>query len=435
MEINNLMNKTQHGFRSGRSTISQLLHYLDSILTKLEEGKEVDSIYLDFAKAFDKVDHQILLKKVASLNIGGKILKWIETFLISRKQSVKVEQELSESVQVLSGVPQGSVLGSLLFLILMIDIDDGIIDSILASFADDTRIWSALKDFLQTNNLQEELNKVYKWAEINNMQFNESKFELMYFGNNKSDISYNSPTGSVITKKDTIKDLGIIFEDKLLFHKHITSIVAKGHRIAGWSLRTFKSRKTKVILTLLKSLVISQVEYACVIWSPVDMKHINLIENVQRKFTSRFACFQKYDDALQMPVCSKDYPDRLKELKIYSLQRRRERYMILYLYKIIISAVPNPGLDINYNIRTKINVRPKSCNVSVNWVKKARTSSFFFQGPRLYNSLPPELRELENIAIPEKKHVDIFKRKLDSYLETIPDNPGSLRNSLCPMLL
>ena len=127
--------------------------------------------------------------------------------------------------------------------------------------------------------------------------------------------------------------------------------------------------------------------------------------------------------------------DRLKELEIYSLQRRRERYMILYLYKIIITAVPNPGLDINYNIRTKINVRPKSCNLSVNWVKKARTSSFFFQGPRLQNSLPLELRELENIAIPEKKHVDIFKRKLDSYLETIPDNPGSLRNSLCPMLL
>ena len=265
LETNQLMNHTQHGFRSGRSTHSQLLHYLDSVLTTLEEGDEVDSIYLDFAKAFDKVDHNILLTKVASLNIGGKVLHWLETFLKCRRQSVKVEEEFSESVPVTSGVPQGSVLGPLLFLILMIDIDDDILDSILGSFADDTRIWGTLRDFLQLNPIQAELNKVYHWAQINNMEFNEPKFEQMHFGTGNIQLQYTSPTGSVITTKDTIKDLGVIFEDNLLFHKHIISTVAKGHRIAGWSLRTFKSRETNVMLTLLKSLVVSQVEYACII--------------------------------------------------------------------------------------------------------------------------------------------------------------------------
>ena len=358
LETNHLMNNTQHGFRSGRSTLSQLLHYLDSVLTKLEEGDEVDSIYLDFAKAFDKVDHHILLTKVASLNIGGKVLQWLDTFLKCRRQSVKVEEEFSESVPVTSGVPQGSVLGPLLFLILMIDIDDDILDSILGSFADDTRIWGTLRDFLQLNTIQAELNKVYHWAQINNMEFNEPKFEQMHFGKGNSQLQYTSPTGSVITRKNTIKDLGVIFEDNLLFHKHIISTVAKCHRIAGWSLRTFKSRATNVMLTLLKSLVVSQVEYACIIWSPIDMEHINLLENVQRKFTSRFACFQEYDDNLQMPICRTDYPNRLQHLHLYSLQRRRERYLILYIYKIIISAVPNPGLEVTYNIRTKLQVTP-----------------------------------------------------------------------------
>ena len=112
MEINNMMNVTQHGFRSGRSTISQLLHYYDDIFTKIEEGKEVDSVYLDVSKAFDKVDHNILLKKMESLKIGGNILRWVEVFLKERKQVVRIEGSFSDPVAVISGVPQGSCLGA-----------------------------------------------------------------------------------------------------------------------------------------------------------------------------------------------------------------------------------------------------------------------------------------------------------------------------------
>ena len=123
LDAQGLMNKTQHGFRSRFSTITQILTYYDSVLTMLEEGCPVDAIYLDFSKAFDKVDHRILMKKLESLGITGKLLKWIEVFLTNRQQQVRIGDVLSEREWVKSGVPHGSVLGPLLFLIMVIDID------------------------------------------------------------------------------------------------------------------------------------------------------------------------------------------------------------------------------------------------------------------------------------------------------------------------
>ena len=183
------------------------------------------------------------------------------------------------------------------------------------------------------------------------------------------------------------------------------------------------------MLTVLKSLIVSNVEYACIIWSPTDSCHIKLIEGVQRKFTSRFACFQTYDENLGMSVCTTQYHDRLKILKIYSLERRRERYMIIYMYKIVTGMVPNPGLTITYDPRRKLFVAPKMASrTATAWVKKVRRSSFMFQGPVLYNKLPAVFRE-----ITQEPDVNSFKRKLDLHLATIPDLPGTQMNSLAAL--
>ena len=124
LETNKLMNHSQHGFRRGRSCLSQLLVHYDKVLKRMENGENVDIIYLDFVKAFDKVDHHVTLKKLTALGIGGKLIKWIETFLTDRCQSVIVNGASSSAREVLSGVPQGSVLGPLLFLVLLGDIDE-----------------------------------------------------------------------------------------------------------------------------------------------------------------------------------------------------------------------------------------------------------------------------------------------------------------------
>ena len=428
LEENNLMNETQHGFRTGRSTITQLLNYYDSIMTMLEEGCSVDSIYLDFSKAFDKVDHNILLAKITNLGIGGKIHAWIATFLKHRHQSVRVEGYLSEKVWVKSGVPQGSVLGPLLFLIMMYDINKNIIDSTLSSFADDTRLWRKIRNLQEANELQNDLSKLYEWAQINNMDFNPEKFEGMSYGLDEEQ-SYKAPDSTTIKQLNVVKDLGIYMAEDMQFKQHIRNIVAKGQRMVGWILRTIKSRNAQHMKTFLKTLVISQMEYCSILWSPSDQVSINLLESVQAKFTRRISSYQEYDDTLKMPVCIKAYTERLADLKIYSLERRRERRQIQYIYKIIIGLLPNPGFSWNYNIRTKYRIEPK-INKKQGWISRVRNSSFSVKGPLLFNSLHPQLRELEDTTKSKLQNVSIFKRKLDKYLKEIPDIPGRANSIL-----
>ena len=150
---------SQHGFRIG-----QLLQQYDKILSSLESGDNVDVVYIDFAKAFDKVDFDILLEKNSKLSIGGKLRRWVHPFLTGRTQRVIVNGILSAPSPVMSGVPQGSVLGPLLFLILIGDIDEGLSISVLSCFAGDTRMVAAISTLFHAMNFQADLEKVYDMA-------------------------------------------------------------------------------------------------------------------------------------------------------------------------------------------------------------------------------------------------------------------------------
>ena len=164
-------------------------------------------LYLNFSKAFDKVDHAILLKKLSLIGIRGKVLKWIESFLTSRTQRVMVNGVLSEPAPVLSGVPQGSVLGPLLFLVLIGDIDSDILSSFVSSFADDTRLFRGITGVRDASSLQTDLEKVYQWAENNNMLYNNKKFEALRYGPDqvlKATTNYTAPDGSIIPEKDHV---------------------------------------------------------------------------------------------------------------------------------------------------------------------------------------------------------------------------------------
>ena len=434
LEDNNLTNVTQHGFTARKSTISQILSYLDDVYRKLEEGVEVDAVYLDFAKAFDKVDHGILLKKLYRLKIQGRILKWIGSFLRDRVQRVRVGNVLSDPARVTSGVPQGSVLGPVLFLVMMIDIDSNINNSSLGSFADDTKVWGdvdAQSVEQGVTNIQDDLNSLYLWARNNNMVFNDKKFQGLSFGISGRSPHYTTGSGESIEFVDCVKDLGVLVESNLHFNKHIRSMAAKGHRIAEWSFRTISDRSTPTLKTILKCLVIPQFESQSVIWSPHDQDHINMLEGVQRRFTSRFPAFRAWDSVLDMEICNIEYKDRLESLGLYSIQRRHERYLILYTYKIANKFVPNPGFTIDYDPRRKLRVNPiTSPPHAPTWVKNARSHSFFERGPRLFNKLPVALRERADIPLPTKSHLDTYKRQLDKHLHKYVDYPGRSGNGL-----
>ena len=142
--------------------------------------------------------------------------------------------------------------------------------------------------------------------------------------------------------------------------------------------------------------------------------------------------FQRFDQTLNMPVCNVHYHDRLKRLKIYSLERRRDRYTILYVYKIVLGTVPNPGLQYTNYERHGIKVTPKFNRKSM--VQSIRNASFFVKGPLMYNKLPLHLRLTKWLTEPTAANVMKFKTELDSYLSTIPDLPGTFNNSLAPKI-
>ena len=167
LDQNNCLNSTQHGFRHDRSCLSALFDVFDNIMHMLDSNSSVDMVYFDFSKAFDKVDHGILLHKLRAVGITGHIGIWLFHFLIDSSHFVRLPGVLDHPV--LSGVPQGTVLGPLLFLIMISDIDKDVSACKLVSFADDTRLYSGVGDVADCDKLQLDLNAVYDWASSNNM--------------------------------------------------------------------------------------------------------------------------------------------------------------------------------------------------------------------------------------------------------------------------
>ena len=414
---NDLFNNTQHGFTIGRSCLSQLLAYHDRVLSIIENGLNVDTVYLDFAKAFDKVDHQIVLKKLSILGVRGKMLSWIESFLTSRTQSVVVNGVLSEPAPVTSGVPQGSVIGPLLFLVLISDIDANIALSFLSSFADDTRLSRAVAGVSDASALQTDMEAVYQWAADNNMTFNDLKFEMLRFGPDstlKLTTNYTSPKGTIIDSKDHVKDLGVMMSADGSFTAHINKICQSARNMCAWILRTFKSRSSELMLTTWKSLVLPILDYCSQLWCPQKRGEIQQIEELQKSFTRKIPGHGR-----------KDYWDRLQSLHMYSLERRRERYRIIYVWKILENMVPNlNAAGTMFKTSTSLRngrqciVPPISKSASTR-VSSLREGSLAVNGAQLFNALPRHLRDITGVELSE------FKKKLDEFLSNVPDQPQS----------
>ena len=156
---NNLINPSQHGFLKARSCLTNMLCFLEDVTKWVNEGSPIDIIYLDLKKAFDNVPHQRLLLKLKTHGLGNGMINWIEKWLIDRRQRVVVDGEVSNGKSVLSGVAQGSVLGPILFLIYINDLDDDITSKVL-KFADDTNVLRKIKSDTDRQQLQDDLNKL-----------------------------------------------------------------------------------------------------------------------------------------------------------------------------------------------------------------------------------------------------------------------------------
>ena len=224
------LSNLNHGFRRGMSCDSQLLLLSQDILGALELGQRVDMVILDFTRAFDKVPHDLLLQKLSHHGITGNIHKWITSWLLNRTQVVQVDGAKSDSVNVTSGVPQGSVLGPLLFLIFINDIHCNI-SSQLRLFADDTLVYRVIESDQDYQTLQNDLNKLTEWAKLWGMEFNVDKCYVMhimskYKKRHEVCIPYQM-LGKDLTRVTNNPYLGVLFNENMSSSPHIQSTVAK----------------------------------------------------------------------------------------------------------------------------------------------------------------------------------------------------------------
>jgi hypothetical protein len=280
------ISKEQFGFIKGRSTTLQLLKFLDEVTTEIEQGHPVDVCYMDFKKAFDIVPHKRLLMKTEATGINGTILQWITDFLTLRTQKGVVNWSASPETEVTSGVPQGSILGPLLFVIYINDLPP-CTQSRVKLYADDTKVYTAIRSQDDQRILQEDLDHLSEWSDKWKLKFHPGKCTIMTLGQRTLPERTYSLTcegeRKTLTRTQAETDLGVIWNPDLSFNDEIARRAKKGNTIMGIIRRSYLHLTPKNFNLLFKALVRPHLEYGATIWHPNLKKDMKMLEDVQRR--------------------------------------------------------------------------------------------------------------------------------------------------------
>ena len=396
MKLNGLFSPQQFGFIEGKSTTLQLLSVLDIWTEILDQGGSLDAVYCDFMKAFDKVPHNRLMHKIDRYGIKGNVYEWIKSFLSNRKQWVKVNDCKSSTAPVTSGIPQGSVLGPILFVIYINDLPSVVNpESHVYLFADDTKIFRHIKSTEDHKQLQNDLDNLVKWSNIWLLKFHPDKCITINVGKNNPNYKYFME-GTCLKRSEAEKDIGIFVDENLNFDKHINYIVKKANRVLGITKRTFEHINAETFVYIYKGLVRPNLEYASSVWSPHSIKHKKLIESVQKRATKI------------VPGLSKlAYSDRLKTLNLPTLAYRRVRGDMILVHKILNNEDnPCPNL-FNFNNN---NLRGHNRKLFLpNCNRDLRKYYFSNRIIQLWNSLPNDVVNSKDTLSFEKSLDHLWK--------------------------
>jgi hypothetical protein len=354
LEKHKILTDRNHGFRSGFSCETQLLTTMDDILKSNNKGAQTDVIILDFSKAFDTVPHAKLLQKLQHYGIRGPVLSWIQTFLTKRTMRVVLEGETSEEADVESGVPQGTVLGPLLFLCHINDLPSSVSSSVRL-FADDCLLYKEIHSFQDHLSLQEDLSKLEVWAQKWGMRFNAKKCYIL--PTKQTSTFFYKLNGEALAHVEQNPYLGVQLSSDLKWGIHIANMCKKAGSTLGFLRRNLGSCPKDCRRIAYISLLRSKLEYGASIWDPYLKQDIDRIERVQRQ-AARFI--------------TKDYRSRetgcvtqmLKDLRLEPLQDRRRHQRLVTFYKIsngLIPALPAEKFLVpNEHGKTRRIIRPKT---------------------------------------------------------------------------
>ena len=369
--------------------------FFEEITKWVDEGSPVDVIYLDFQKAFDKVPHQRLLLKLKSHGMGNSIINWIEQWLNDRRQRVVVDGEVSSWKPVLSGVPQGSVLGPILFLVYINDLEEGVTGNIL-KFADDTKLFRKTKEIGDKQKLQDDIDKLVRWSEKWQMLFNFGKCKCLHTGPGNTGMNYEMG-GSILSKTVKEKDLGVSMNANMKVSEQCRIAASKGNQILGMIRRNITYKEKSLIVPLYKAIVRPHLEYCIQAWSPYLRKDIDMLEKIQRRATKLIPGLRDLT-----------YEERLKECGLTTLETRRLRGDQIEVFKIL-----NGYENIDSNLFFQIKESKITRGHNFTLVKKqsrldVRKFSFSQRTINVWNKLSEECVHASS--------VNMFKNRIDKYL-------------------
>ena len=394
----NLLTLSQSGFIPGDSTTYQLLSIYDDFFKSLDKKSITQAVFFDISKAFDRVWHRGLIHKLNAIGIRGPLLRWFEDYLNDREQAVVIKGKMSSYKAVQSGVPQGSVLGPLLFLVYINDIVKDI-ESLVKLFADDTSMYLRLNDGVtRTYILNSDITKILDWSRRWKVDFNPSKTELLTIANIRDYYTYPLVfDNSILLETNAHKHLGVILQNDCKWNSHIESIVAKTRPLIA-CFRSFKYKFNRKTLEILyKSYILPHFDYADVVWDNCSAVLSNELENIHL-------------DALRTiigAVKGTSHEKLYLESGFTSLQERRKRHKLILFFKLVNGILPVylnayiPPLvsDINPFPRR----RPSERQVP-EFRLETYHDTYFPSTTELWNDLPDTIKEQTSISN--------FKRKL-----------------------
>ena len=394
MMEHNLFCDQQHGFVPGRSYMTQLLVTLELWSELLDSGAPIEVIYLDFRKAFDTVPHQRLLTKLKAYGVSGLTHDWIRDFLSGRKQRVVVNGKLSAWADILSGIPQGSVLGPILFVIYINDLPD-VVRSTTKIFADDTKLFRAIQTTEDHDILQQDLDNLVNWSHKWQLGFNETKCKILHLGSSNQRLEYRMETEKLGNTRIE-KDLGFCIDEELKFHAHVSSAVKKASRMLGLIRATFTCLDTTTMPRLFTTMVRPHLEYGNVIWHPRFRRDSLEIEKIQRRATK-----------LILELKHLPYDKRLRALRLPSLQHRRRRGDMMQTFKIL-HEIDRIDSKIFFELNTGQSTRGHSQKLVKKHARLGIRQSVFSQRVvNDWNSLPAEVIDSPSL--------NSFKSRLDKF--------------------
>ncbi|XP_040063581.2 uncharacterized protein LOC115327201 [Ixodes scapularis] len=384
IERHQLLSSHQYGFRPGRSCELALATAVHTISSSLDGRTPCELVQLDFKQAFDKVDHSILLQRLSDIGLSGNLLDWVTSFLLGRTQHVVFGGQRSNTAEVVSGIPQGSVLGPTLFNIFIDDITR-VLGCTPLLYADDLTLVQPIRRPLDHQLLQADLDNVVAWSGKNRLPLNFAKCTVMQISSSRQQRSalpcYNLD-GVNISRTTSTKLLGVKLDCRLSFGTHIAEVISRARRMLGFVTRVSRGAGSRTLRHLYTALVLPHLEYCAAVWDPPQATLSASLESVQRRAAYTILRWQTPHVPRYRDIATNDL---LARVGWNSLALRRKISSVRLLATCLLPEAPEVPLARQLRLNRNGGLQPLFARTD------RHRNTFVIRAVNLWRSLPSEL--------------------------------------------